>query len=123
MIMCSAIMGLGTSIGGYKIIKEVGQNMTKLEVYQGFASDIAAAICLFLASTTGIPVSTTHTKTTSIMGVGAAKRISAVNWSVVKDMALHGCLPSQGAAWWDSSWPSCLFCGSKKGALALLERK
>ena len=63
MIMCSAIMCIGTSIGGYKIIKAVGQNMTKLEVYQGFASDVAAAICLFLASTTGIPVSTTHTKT------------------------------------------------------------
>ncbi len=110
MIMCSAIMGLGTSIGGYKIIKEVGQNMTKLEVYQGFASDIAAAICLFLASTTGIPVSTTHTKTTSIMGVGAAKRISAVNWSVVKDMALA----------WVLTFPGCGLVGFIMAKLFIL---
>jgi PiT family inorganic phosphate transporter len=79
-------MALGTSIGGYKIIKTVGMGMVKLNAYQGFAADAAATFCLFIASTTGIPVSTTHTKTTSIMGVGAAKRISSVNWSVVKEM-------------------------------------
>jgi PiT family inorganic phosphate transporter len=86
MVLCSAIMGLGTSIGGYRIIKAVGMDMVKLEKYQGFAADMAAASCLLLSSLTGIPVSTTHTKTTSIMGVGAAKRLSSVNWGVVKDM-------------------------------------
>ena len=79
MILCSLVMALGTSIGGYKIIKAVGMDMVKLEQYQGFSADLAGAGCLLLSSVTGIPVSTTHTKTTAIMGVGAAKRISSVN--------------------------------------------
>lgn len=86
MILCSVVMALGTSIGGYKIIKSVGMDMVKLETYQGFAADMGGAFCLLLASVTGIPVSTTHTKTTAIMGVGASKRLSAINWSVVKEM-------------------------------------
>lgn len=86
MILCSLVMGLGTSIGGYKIIKAVGMDMVKLEQYQGFSADLAAAGCLLVSSVTGIPVSTTHTKTTSIMGVGAAKRLSSVNWGVVEEM-------------------------------------
>lgn len=86
MILCSLVMALGTSIGGYKIIKAVGMDMVKLEQYQGFAADLAGAGCLLLSSVTGIPVSTTHTKTTAIMGVGAAKRLSSVNWGVVKEM-------------------------------------
>ncbi|MEG1523473.1 MAG: inorganic phosphate transporter [Clostridia bacterium] len=86
MILCSVVMSLGTSIGGMRIIKAVGMNMVKLQKYQGFSADIAAAGCLLLSSLTGIPVSTTHTKTTAIMGVGAAKRMSSVNWGVVKEM-------------------------------------
>ena len=86
MVLCSVVMSLGTCIGGMRIIKSVGMNMVKLEKYQGFSADIAAAGCLLLSSLTGIPVSTTHTKTTAIMGVGAAKRISSVNWGVVKEM-------------------------------------
>lgn len=86
MILCSLVMSLGTSIGGYSIIKSVGMNMVKLEPFQGFASDIAAASCLLISSLFSLPVSTTHTKTTAIMGVGAGKRISSVNWGIVKDM-------------------------------------
>ena len=86
MVVCSAIMGLGTSMGGYKIIKAVGMEMTKLDPPQGFAADAAAVGCLLFSSLTGLPVSTTHTKTTAIMGVGAAKRLSSVNWGVVKEM-------------------------------------
>ncbi|NLZ46477.1 MAG: inorganic phosphate transporter [Clostridiales bacterium] len=86
MILCSIVMSVGTSIGGYKIIKAVGMDMVKLEKYEGFAADIAGAGCILVSSLTGIPVSTTHTKTTAIMGVGAAKRISNVNWAVVKEM-------------------------------------
>ncbi len=86
MVLCSLVMALGTSIGGYRIIKSVGMDMVKLEKYQGFSADLAAVLCLFTASTFGLPVSTTHTKTTSIMGVGAAKRLSSVNWGVVKGM-------------------------------------
>lgn len=86
MVLCSLVMALGTSIGGYRIIKSVGMDMVKLEKYQGFSADLAAVFCLFLASIFGLPVSTTHTKTTSIMGVGAAKRLSSVNWGVVREM-------------------------------------
>ncbi|MFT3951566.1 MAG: inorganic phosphate transporter [Oscillospiraceae bacterium] len=86
VVLCSAVMGIGTSIGGYKIIKTVGMDMVKLQKYQGFAADAAASLCLLFSSVTGIPVSTTHTKTTSIMGVGASRRLSAVNWGVVKEM-------------------------------------
>lgn len=86
MLLCSIVMGLGTSIGGYKIIKSVGMDMCKLEKYQGFSADMAAATCLLISSVSGIPVSTTHTKTTAIMGVGAAKRLSSVNWGFVKEM-------------------------------------
>lgn len=86
MVLCSAVMGLGTSIGGYRIIKSVGMGMVKLEKYQGFCADLAASSCLLLSSLIGIPVSTTHTKTTAIMGVGASKRLSSVNWLTVKEM-------------------------------------
>ncbi|MDD4564690.1 MAG: inorganic phosphate transporter [Eubacteriales bacterium] len=86
MILCSVVMALGTSIGGYRIIKSVGMDMVKLEKYQGFSADLAAVLCLFTASLFGLPVSTTHTKTTAIMGVGAARRLTAVNWGIVREM-------------------------------------
>lgn len=101
MILCSVVMALGTSIGGYRIIKAVGMEMVKLEKYQGFAADMAAASCLLLSSLTGIPVSTTHTKTTAIMGVGAAKRLSNVNWGVVKEMIMT----------WVLTFPGCGLIG------------
>jgi PiT family inorganic phosphate transporter len=96
MILCSAIMGVGTSIGGYKIIKSVGMDMVKLQKYQGFSADIAAATCLFISTIIGIPVSTTHTKTTAIMGVGAAKRLSSVNWGIVNEMVMTWILTFPG---------------------------
>lgn len=96
MLLCSVVMGVGTSIGGYKIIKSVGMDMVKLEKYQGFSADMAAATCLFISSMTGIPVSTTHTKTTAIMGVGAAKRLSSVNWSIVNEMMMAWILTFPG---------------------------
>ena len=101
MVLCSAVMALGTSIGGYRIIKSVGMDMVKLEKYQGFAADTAASACLFLSSIFGIPVSTTHTKTTAIMGVGAAKRITSVNWGVVGEMGLT----------WVLTFPGCGIIG------------
>lgn len=101
MVYCSLIMGLGTSIGGYKIIKTVGMDMVKLEQYQGFVSDITASSCLFFSSIMGIPVSTTHMKSASIMGVGSAKRFKSVNWSVVKEMVMT----------WIMTFPGCGLCG------------
>ena len=101
ILLCSAIMGLGTSIGGYRIIKSVGMDMCKLEKYQGFSADMAAASCLFISSMTGIPVSTTHTKTAAIMGVGAAKRLSSVNWGIVSEMVMT----------WILTFPGCGLIG------------
>lgn len=96
MILCSVVMALGTSLGGYKIIKSVGMDMVKLQSYQGFSADIGAAVTLLVASVFGIPLSTTHTKTTAIMGVGATKRLSAINFGVVKDMVLTWVLTFPG---------------------------
>jgi PiT family inorganic phosphate transporter len=111
MLFTSALMGLGTSIGGYKIIKSVGLDMVKLETYQGFAADTAASISLLLASVfNGLPVSTTHTKTTAIMGVGASKRIRSVNWGIVKDMVLA----------WVLTFPGCALVGYLTTKLFLL---
>ena len=97
MLLCSVVMALGTSVGGEKIIKSVGMDMVKLEKYQGFSADLSAALCLLYSSLSGIPVSTTHTKTSAIMGVGAAKRLSSVNFGVVKDMVLT----------WIFTFPGC----------------
>ena len=97
MILCSTVMGVGTSVGGEKIIKSVGMDMVKLEKYQGFSADLAGAICILLSTVFGIPVSTTHTKTSAIMGVGAVKRLSAINFTVVRDMVLT----------WIFTFPGC----------------
>ena len=96
MVLCSVVMALGTSIGGYRIIKSVGMDMVKLEKYQGFSADLAGAACLMISSFSGLPVSTTHTKTTAIMGVGAARRMSSVNWGVVREMMLAWILTFPG---------------------------
>lgn len=96
MVLCSVTMGVGTSIGGKRIIKSVGMDMAKLEKYQGFSADLGAAITLLISSLFGIPVSTTHTKTTAIMGAGAAKRLSSVDWSIVSDMVLAWVLTFPG---------------------------
>ena len=88
MLVCSVVMAAGTSVGGEKIIKSVGMDMVKLEKYQGFSADLSAAFCLLYSSLFGIPVSTTHTKTSAIMGVGAVKRLSSINLGVVKEMVL-----------------------------------
>lgn len=101
MIVCSVIMAAGTAMGGKKIIKSVGMDMVKLEKYQGFSADIAAAMALLFCSVFSLPVSTTHAKTTSIMGVGAVKRISAINFGVVKEMVLT----------WVLTFPGCGLVG------------
>lgn len=86
MLLCSVVMGLGTLLGGQRIIKTVGMDMVKLQTYQGFASDLAAGLCLLFSTLFGIPVSTTHTKTTAIMGVGASHRLKSVNWKIAFEM-------------------------------------
>ncbi len=101
MALCSVVMALGTAIGGKKIIKSVGMDMVKLEKYQGFSADIAAALALLICSVFSLPVSTTHSKTTSIMGVGAVRRVSAINFGVVKEMVLT----------WILTFPGCGLVG------------
>ncbi len=101
MLLCSMTMTLGTSIGGYKIIKTVGLKMVKLEAYQGASADLSGAICILLSTVLGIPVSTTQVKTTAIMGVGASRNIKSVNWKIVKNMFLA----------WIITFPVCGFLG------------
>src|SRR5699024_6481226 len=97
MLLCSVGMGVGTSVGGEKIIKSVGMDRVKLEKFQGSSADLAGDVCLLLSCVFGISVSTTHTKTSAIMGVGAVKRLSAINFGVVKDMMLT----------WIFTFPGC----------------
>ncbi len=110
MILCSVVMGIGTMCGGKKIIKSVGMDMVKLEKYQGFSADLASSISLFFCSLTGLPVSTTHAKTTAIMGVGAEKRLSAINFGVVKEMVMT----------WILTFPGCGLVGFLMTKLFLL---
>lgn len=82
IFVCAAVMACGTIIGGWRIIRTMGFKLTKLEPVQGFAAETAAAATIEFASRIGIPVSTTHTINTAIMGVGATRRFSAVRWGV-----------------------------------------
>jgi PiT family inorganic phosphate transporter len=79
---CYAAMGLGTMLGGWRIVKTMGQRITALKPFEGFCAETAGAITLFLVTSLKIPVSTTHTITGSIMGAGMTKRLSAVRWGV-----------------------------------------
>ena len=98
---CATLMILGAFIGGIRIIKTVGTKVVKLEKYQGTAADLSSAICLCISTALGIPVSTTHSKNCAVMGVGASKRISNVNWTVAKNMLLT----------WIITFPGCGFLG------------
>ncbi|GBE05136.1 low-affinity inorganic phosphate transporter 1 [bacterium BMS3Abin10] len=82
IISCAIAMGLGTAVGGWRVIKTLGHQMLKLQPVHGFAAETSAIVVIAGASTLGMPVSTTHVITTSIMGVGATKRLSAVRWGV-----------------------------------------
>jgi PiT family inorganic phosphate transporter len=79
---CAVAMGLGTALGGWRIIRTLGMGIVKLEPVHGFAAETGAAAVLLVTATIGLPVSTTQTITTSVMGVGAIKRLSAVRWGV-----------------------------------------
>jgi PiT family inorganic phosphate transporter len=109
IMLCAAMMAIGTSVGGWRIIRTMGIKMVKLEPYQGFAAETGAATAIELASSMGIPVSTTHTISTSIMGVGAARRFSAVRWGVVQEVV----------AAWILTFPVCGFIGWGATTLAM----
>ena len=82
VISCYAAIALGTTFGGWRIVKTMGQRVAKLKPVDGFCAESGAAVTLFVSSALGIPVSTTHTITASIMGVGSLQRMSAVHWGV-----------------------------------------
>lgn len=86
ILLCAITMGIGTAVGGWRIVKTMGLRMTKLDPVHGFAAETAAASAIELASRLGIPVSTTHTISTAIMGVGSTRRLSAVRWGVGREI-------------------------------------
>lgn len=88
ILLCAGTMGVGTAFGGWRIIQTLGVRMTRLEPVHGFAAETGAATVIEIASRLGIPLSTTHTITTAIMGVGASRRLSAVRWGVVGEMVM-----------------------------------
>jgi PiT family inorganic phosphate transporter len=107
---CYIAIGLGTLFGGWRIVKTMGQKITKLRPVGGFSAETGGAFTLFLASGLGIPVSTTHTITGAIIGVGSAQRARAVRWGVAGNIVLAWVitLPAAAliaaAAWWLGSW-------------------
>src|SRR6185295_826764 len=86
VLSCQAAMALGTMLGGWRIVKTMGSKITRLTPVQGFCAETGGALTLFVATWLGIPVSTTHTITGAIVGVGAARRVSAVRWNVASDV-------------------------------------
>jgi PiT family inorganic phosphate transporter len=86
VIACYVTIGLGTMFGGWRIVKTMGQRITKIRPVGGFCAELSGSIALFLATALGIPVSTTHTITGSIVGVGSAQNVSAVRWGVAGDL-------------------------------------
>ena len=88
VLSCQAAMGLGTMFGGWRIVHTLGSKITRLAPVQGFCAETGGAITLFLATYLGVPVSTTHTITGAIVGVGAARRTSAVRWGVASNIVV-----------------------------------
>jgi PiT family inorganic phosphate transporter len=86
VISCQAAMGLGTLMGGWRIVRTMGLRITKLTPMQGFCAETGGAATLFMATYLGVPVSTTHTITGAIVGVGASRRVSAVRWNVASSI-------------------------------------
>ena len=111
MILCSLVMAVGTSIGGYRIIKTMGIDMVKLEKYQGFSAEIVASLCMLITTVmSGIPLSTTNTKGAAMMGAGASRRFSDVNWGIAKEMVMA----------WVLTFPACLLLGYAMTKLFML---
>jgi inorganic phosphate transporter, PiT family len=88
VIACQAAMGLGTLFGGWRIVRTMGSRITHLTPMQGFCAETGGAITLFMATGLGVPVSTTHTITGAIVGVGAARKVSAVRWNVASNIVV-----------------------------------
>lgn len=101
VVASASAISMGTAMGGWRVIKTLGMKMTTLRPVHGFAATLSAAAVIEFASHLGIPVSTTHCSSTSIMGVGATRRLSAVRWGVARDIVLT----------WIITFPACGFLG------------
>jgi len=97
ILICASTMGVGTSFGGWRIIQTVGVKMARLTSWQGFAATMAASSTIYVASSYGVPLSTTHTITSAVVGVGASKRVSDVRWRVLRRIMLA----------WVATFPAC----------------
>ena len=110
IVSCYLAIALGTMFGGWRIVKTMGQKITKLRPQGGFAAETGGAITLFLASSLGIPVSTTHTITGAIVGVGSAQRTRAVRWGVAGNIVVAWIITMPAAAliaaiaYWAGRW-------------------
>jgi len=108
VIACYVTIGLGTMFGGWRIVKTMGQKITKLKPVGGFCAETGGALTLFGATQFGIPVSTTHTITGSIVGVGSVRKLSAVRWGVAGGIVWAWILTIPASAfiaavaWWAS---------------------
>jgi PiT family inorganic phosphate transporter len=98
IVACALAMGLGTAVGGWKIVRTLGVRILKLEPVHGFAAETGAAAVLLATAHIGLPVSTTHTITSSVMGVGVVKRLSAVRWGVTARILYAWVFTLPGAA-------------------------
>jgi PiT family inorganic phosphate transporter len=98
VLACQAAMGLGTLFGGWRIVRTMGSKITRLTPMQGFCAETGGAVTLFAATELGIPVSTTHTITGAIVGVGAARKVSAVRWNVAGNIVTAWFLTIPAAA-------------------------
>ena len=106
VMSCFVAMGVGTMFGGWRIVKTMGQRITKLRPVGGFAAEIAGSITLFMATHFGIPVSTTHTITGAIIGVGTTRGTQGVRWEVAGNIVIAWILTIPASAtiaalaWW-----------------------
>jgi PiT family inorganic phosphate transporter len=98
VLSCHGAIALGTMFGGWRIVKTMGQKLSKLRPVDGFSAETGAAVTLFVSSSLGVPVSTTHTITGSILGIGAVKNLSRVKWMVAKDIVIAWVLTIPAAA-------------------------
>jgi PiT family inorganic phosphate transporter len=114
ILLCAGTMGIGTAIGGWRIMKTLGLKLTHLQPVQGFAAETGAAMTIELASRLGVPLSTTHTITTSIMGVGATRGFSAVRWGVSRNISTAWILtfPVCGLIAWSVTKLALMLVGS-----------
>ncbi|MEN0074088.1 MAG: inorganic phosphate transporter, partial [Paracraurococcus sp.] len=98
VLACQAAMAFGTLFGGWRIVHTMGSRITRLTPMQGFCAETGGAITLFLATELGVPVSTTHTITGAIIGVGTARRASAVRWGVAGNIVVAWVVTMPAAA-------------------------